>query len=123
MELVWRIVGFVRTWYGGTATFGSVVLTAYYGVPHLLKTWDWYVDRWDGKVLRAVAQKPAPRYGEGIRIAPIVRELPHQTRDLVKQVGRSQKSVENSLKRLFDHGKVQFLDGGWSVKEPRKPLW
>jgi|SRR5712671_1112268 len=118
MSILWRIVEFVRTWYGGTATVVSLILALYYGLPQLLRTWDWYVERYDGKVLRAVARKPAPRR---LEIAPqvLIRSLPHQVSDLVKTTKRSERSVKKSLKRLADREEVEFVDGGWRKKSEK----
>lgn len=81
----------------------------YYGVPKVSKTWEWYVEKWDSKILRAVRQ---PRKVPAFKIFP----PPHQVKDISESTGRSPKSVEKSPRRLVEKKQVEFIDGGWSEK-------
>jgi hypothetical protein len=118
--VVWvnRIIAFIRTWYGAAATLCSVALAAYYGVPKVSKTWDWYVEKWDGKVYRALKQPPLRRAYRGLPITPVnLSGVPsHRIEDLVTLTGRGPKSIEKSLLRLLEKGKAKAHDREWSIK-------
>ena len=103
LRLVWR---FFWGW-GGLVL--AVLGVLFYGPKKMLETWDWYIARWDSKVLRAIPEEtkipPFKMFARNPRV-----------RDLATNTGRSERSVENSLKRLAEKKQVEFIDGGWSTK-------
>jgi hypothetical protein len=119
MAFLNHLTEFFQAWYGKAVSLFSFVAVLYYGVPKVSKTWDWYMEKCDAKVLRALGHETLPRLsGSGVPIVPFSltgRNL-HRVKDLVSLTGRGPRSVQNSLKRLAHRGKAEIVYGEWSIR-------
>lgn len=74
----------------------------------------WTVEKRDGKILRLLLE--ARRTAEvNMRPGQTVLFLPFSFQEIVKDAGRSEKSVYSTLRRLEDRGEVHEVRDGWNL--------
>jgi hypothetical protein len=118
MRFIYAFRDFLQTWQGTALTGIAILGTFYYGPRKMLETWDWYWDRYrDNEVLFIISRrKTIPRPGGGFPYLgkhppppPQTMELPFHRKEIADYLGRSEKSVRKSLKRLKRRGKIEPL--------------
>jgi hypothetical protein len=107
------VLAFIRTWYGIASISVTTLASLYYGIPKMSRTWEWYCDKYDAKVLAAV--KVCRETTDASHNPPIFRTLPQTVDTISANIRRSPKSVEKSLQRLKRRGKAKFIDSGWEA--------
>jgi hypothetical protein len=90
----------LQTWQGAALSILAILGTIYYGPRKMLETYDWYMDRfWDYKVRDFLRSQVIPHritsYGE---LAP--KAIPQSISEITAAVGRPEKRILGSLKRL-----------------------
>ena len=87
--------------------------------PMLIHLKDEFFTRHDQPVWKVV-KEPKPKvagWTGGQPFYDATREAPYSLEELTGKVGRSRRSILNSLTRLEKRGKVKELHGGWQRKE------
>jgi hypothetical protein len=128
MWLWHRFTGFFQTWYGSVAGAIGILATIYNGLPQILKTWDFLIDRFrDQRVLEVLHDVRLPKKlapfnptGPG-QISPTVRSIikdgSYSVGDLADVLNRSHQSIGKSIRRLRVQGKVEQVGGGFRLKK------
>jgi hypothetical protein len=94
----------------------AVAAALYYGPQKMLETWDKYCDRFhDYKVFDIVKRSDVKHFVS--RGSHYVMTWPPSASEIAQKIGRSEKSVCRSLRRLERTGKVVERSDGWHVKD------
>jgi len=74
----------------------------------------WIVEKYDGKILRLLLES---RRTAQVKMRPgqTVLFLPFSFQEIVKDAGRSEKSVYSTLRRLEERGEVHEVRDGWNL--------
>lgn len=74
----------------------------------------WIVEKHDGKIIRLLFEA---RRAAQVKMRPgqTVLFLPFSFQEIVKDAGRSEKSVYSTLRRLEDRGAVHEVRDGWNL--------
>ena len=105
---LWRQIHPV--WAGIGVAFGALT-TAFIKYRDVKK---WIVDKHDGKVLRFLLE--ARRTAQvNMRPGHTALFLPFPFQEIVKDTGRSEKSVRRTMRRLEDRGEAHEVRDGWNL--------
>ena len=74
----------------------------------------WIVEKHDGKVLRLLLEARRTAH-VNMRPGQTALFLPFPFQEIVKDAGRSEKSVRRTLRRLEDMGEVHEVRDGWNL--------
>ena len=115
----WReFWNYLHTWQGYVPATIAVAAALYYGPRKMLETWDWYMDRFHDFRVAEILTRPRKDYRfvrRGInQSATVLRDSPFTVAEIAKQIGRDEKSVRSSLRRLERRGKVKQYSTGWA---------
>lgn len=127
-----KLTGFFQTWYGSVAGTIGILATIYNGLPQMVKTWDFLVDRFlDQPVLQVLhvvrfPKKLAPFNPAGPSdISPTVTMIAkhgtYTVGDLADILNRSHRSIGKSIRRLTMQGKIEQNFGGFRLKNSEPP--
>jgi hypothetical protein len=123
-----KIAAFFQTWYGTVAGTIGILATIYNGIPQMLKTWDFIIDRFrDQPVLEVLhevrlPQKLAPFNPAGSgqvspTIVAIAKHGSYSVGDLADILNRSHQSIGKSIRRLRVQGRIEQCGGGFRLKK------
>lgn len=110
---------FARTWWGWVVGIVSVLLAIFHGPNLVFKAWDDYCERFrDGEVLFIFHQR---KIGGAVRsnfpqLNTPSAEMPYTIPELAAMLGRKEKSIVSSIRRLFRNGKIEPYQDGWRLK-------
>ena len=77
----------------------------------LRRIWIWRRGRFDQKVRETIAH-PRVNYQGGAQ-----RTIRWDAKNISERLGKSEKSVTRTIRRLARQGEIEPVEGGWGIKE------